>query len=490
MLLLFLSSEDKAAFPKEKQPLLGTANDTMEDRTIMLMGIGNFLRIAQRVSWEVGAILIAEIEFGWSVIAAALFISAYGFVQTASQFIYSHYFAGYYNDAAILRVLEVGEVTGIILIFGRLGGYLSMTSFIIGSILLYVCNCLTSAPYNNILLNNVSKKSEITLLVATQVGIFCAFGAGPLYMRIALNFFGIDQVVLAAVLLSSWAIQTCVNALVEREPPSILLHIALAFAVTGILIIAVLSPSLGGTGYSNLFSWHPILMSMGFFLFMTLGTLAYRDTNQSKPFRRRLHALTMILATLSSLAGYVCIFLAHNQSGESQIGINESSSRQAHVALGYIAFFWLLIQVFSGPIKAFILEAQGLRKVIWHGFSGRSCLLYGYLVAALGVWLHMNYSHRGWRLPLKFALTSLIFALLLFSGIPMLLLPATNANAQGGPTQIVDNTEFSEEKASSDKHLLLSDFEVDVSKSKQGGNIQEDTSSSSKKKSSGFLDFI
>lgn len=448
-LVVWMPTDEVISRGRETKPLVDRPASPLrvQAANLSLIGWGNFVRISQRVGWEVGAILVCERGFGWGIVPSAFFVASYGAAQTVAQLAYAG--APKINDAKdALTFLEVVEILGISGIFlgapaTRSGTAYSTrvlceTAFALGSLLFYVGNCLTSAPYNAHILGgdqgNVDERKD--LLVATQVGVFCAFGASPVYVRVAFYLSGTTPSILAACLLYGWGIQTALTAVALGGRVDAGLEAAIGLAAAALVAWCALDPYMGGTGVTNVFSWHPVLMALAFFGPMTLGQIVYRDDvapGLDRPTKRRYHGAFMALAFAIALGGYAAIYVAHLQSGESEIGINETPPRQAHVAMGYIAFFFLAIQTVSGPVKAALLEVyDGRRVAIWHGTLGRLVLLYGYVVSALGFWLHMNYSGPGWDAGLKLGLTALAAALLVFVGLPFLSKPRHQPSADLG----------------------------------------------------------
>mmetsp|Transcript_4022 Transcript_4022/g.13119 ORF Transcript_4022/g.13119 Transcript_4022/m.13119 type:complete len:170 (+) Transcript_4022:1024-1533(+) len=114
----------------------------------------------------------------------------------------------------------------------------------------------------------------------------------------------------------------------------------------------------------------------------------------------------MALATFFAVLGYVFVFTAHFVSGESEIALGErSSSRIAHVALGYVALCWLAVQTAAGVLKA-LHQNETKKSFTWHGTSGKYLLLFAYVTSTLGFWLRMNYANQEkWAVAFRVALT-------------------------------------------------------------------------------------
>jgi hypothetical protein len=281
------------------------------------------------------------------------------------------------------------------------------------------------------------------MLLASQYGINFALGLAPVVVRGAMEAVGSpgdEQNTLAAVLLCGWAAQTVLNGALTGRVASALVA-TLGLATAALVFWAMLDKGVGGTGWANVFSWHPVLMALAFFAAMTLGQLAYKDDAGPHPNvredRRRAHGALMALAFALAAAGYCAIFVAHEESGESQIGVDETWSRAVHVWMGYPTLAWLVVQAGAGALKARTLEVLGERTFTWHGKSGEYLLVAGYLTSLWGFWLKFNYrALGGWNTQLKLALTALTAALLGLKLLPAPRLPplvdAADADATRG----------------------------------------------------------
>lgn len=400
---------------------------------IWKIALGNFLRITERIMWETGSVVVMSTQFGWSLVTAGYVVGSLGGAQTVAQLLYAY--LNPQNNPKSVTILEILELAGIILLFGaghETGAitFKGATRFLLGSTVAYCANCLMSAPYNAILLEQATeggataKLDQSTLLLSSQYGIFLGFLVGPLLVRSIMEATAENQNILAAVLLLGWVAQTLLNVLVSKRPMAKLGTIV-GFAAVAFLTWAVFDKRVGGTGIDNVFSWHPILMAMAFMGFMNAGQFAYTKgppsdgllaTTQHGPkkqVQRRLHSSLMALSAICAIGGYTTVFYAHAQIGESQIGFNATIGRAIHVWLGYIALLWMLVQMLSGPFKAWHLEMKNERIFPWHGRLGRYHILFSFAVATLGFWVHMNFTgDGGWGASLKLVLTS--FSALLF----------------------------------------------------------------------------
>lgn len=133
-------------------------------RELSLMFFGNLNRIASRLMWEAGAAATIATQFGWGTVPAGFTLSALGLVQSVAQLLYARRAKGKANSMernhADLNKLEVLELGCILIMFGpnqwsaasESVKHWSIAGFLLGSLGTYTANCLTSAPYNAILM--------------------------------------------------------------------------------------------------------------------------------------------------------------------------------------------------------------------------------------------------------------------------------------------------------------------------------------------------
>lgn len=434
-------SEQSPVFDKQSfdEPLDESSSQSpYSPRTIWFFSYaGNFWRIFQRLAWEVGAVLILARYFHWGSVAAGFSLSFFGGAQAVAQFAYGQArtksirekHQGLIRD---LKLLELCELLGILAMFSKTPAthdsriFFNVT-FILASLIFYLSSCLTSAPFNDIVLStSVRKLAYEEVLLASQYGIFSAFLAAPIAARGAFTFDAVAPSTIVGVLIVGWACQSLVNTALVRHLDSALVA-GLGFGLSGLIVWASFDRGAGGTGWPSVFTYHPIFMAWAFYGCMTPGQLVYRDDalilrffpGNAKAEYRKSHAVWMALSSLFAFVGYWCIFAAHAQNGESQIGIGESWSRTLHVALGYPALIWFVVQTAVGAIKANRLNTTGIRSYPWHGASGKYLLLFGYIVSSLGFWLRMNYGKQGgWSIPLKLLFTAIALALFGYRALP------------------------------------------------------------------------
>uniref|UniRef100_A0A6S8BJJ5 Cytochrome b561 domain-containing protein n=1 Tax=Aureoumbra lagunensis TaxID=44058 RepID=A0A6S8BJJ5_9STRA len=446
---------------------------------LLLAFLGNFMRIFQRLAWEVSAIVLLAQYFNWGAIAAGYSLAIFGILQTVAQYFYGEarksLQSGTLKDSVKdLRRFETLEIIAIAALFSKTNAshnwrdFFNIT-FILASLLFYLASCLTSAPLNDLILFRSTRAglyeknvhAHKKTLLAMQYGIFVAFFAAPIAARAVLHIGGLNTTSLAGLLVLGWALQTTTNSITigrigSRRP------VVIAFIITLFMIWSSFDKSLGGTGPKNLFTYHPVAMTIAFYALMTPGHLVYRDDaaflttgdfsllfsnptpeNDDKGIdksdRRKAHLIYLSLATFFAVVGYFFIFAAHAQSGESQIGQAETSSRSAHVALGYICLLWLAIQATTGSFK-FNALSTGLPPVFtWHGLSGKYLLLFAYITSCLGFWLRMNYSNQGaWNIGIKFALTGGAISLFAYRAFPNSMHPPAGIDQDPIPEDVID----------------------------------------------------
>jgi len=218
------------------------------------------------------------------------------------------------------------------------------------------------------------------------------------------------------VLVTGWVTQCLLIASVKGHTRSVL-TVAIGVLTATILALAMFSASVGGTGANNIFSWHPVFMGLAFLVFMTSGQLAYKPDalsgSRTKSEVRRWHAALMGFGMIVAFGGgYVTIFVAHAQNGESQLGVNETTTRFVHVWMGYATLACVAMQALTGVRKVLGMWIDPEHKSFrWHGTSGVLLLLLAYATTMLGFWLPMNRNGEGWGFALKLTLTAFVAAL-------------------------------------------------------------------------------
>ena len=185
------------------------------------MCLGNAIRISLRILWEAGSAVILVRQFGFSFVAAAFILAAYGAAQTVAQVIYAYCSPPSLVALAWLEVLQLASIL-LMLASGLWGAHmpagLVLVLFVLASTCIYCANCLSSAPFNAVLLKSADDTGadrEVLLLVA-QLGIFLGFLLGPLSILCAMMLHGAAVDTMAAVLLAGWVLQALITALGNR----------------------------------------------------------------------------------------------------------------------------------------------------------------------------------------------------------------------------------------------------------------------------------
>jgi hypothetical protein len=190
--------------------------------------------------------------------------------------------------------------------------------------------------------------------------------------------------------------------------------IAIAVVLTMLSTVGIFSSSIGGTGGANVFSYHPALMSVSFFLLMALGLMLHSSefTRLSMQAKRRLHGLIMMLAAAASAGGYAAINKAHAEAHLSQIAVGASAARALHVCMGYLVLAMVVGQVCVGVLK--VLAKGRAEKaggspppsLRWHGDLGRATFALGVSASVVGFWIEWNHDGIGWPASFKLLLTA------------------------------------------------------------------------------------
>ena len=98
----------------------------------------------------------------------------------------------------------------------------------------------------------------------------------------------------------------------------LLYSVIVAGLIAACIITAVMFSDVGGKAA---FTWHPVLMSFSFLVFMAMGVNSYWTGSLNGVKRstsRNQHAVYQIVAVLLAIGGWIAIFIAH--SGKSHTG--------------------------------------------------------------------------------------------------------------------------------------------------------------------------
>jgi hypothetical protein len=135
-----------------------------------------------------------------------------------------------------------------------------------------------------------------------------------------------------------------------------ILHHATRWWTVGVcafIVVAVLTPSLGGFDPSTFGAWHPVFMTLGVVGFMSLGVVSYVSdygglVNRRFPdrgSRRLLHGVLQMIAGALVLVGYLIHFTYAQAKGYSHIGAGQPTWRQVHVWAGILTVAGVVAQV-------------------------------------------------------------------------------------------------------------------------------------------------
>ena len=183
--------------------------------------LGNLLRIYQCLGWEVGAVVVLAENYDWGYVAAGYALSSFGFFQALGQYVFSRRCASS-HPVRTIHALEVLEAAAIAAMFTRTNATVGTALdaslcavFLVASLLFYITNCLTSAPFNALVLERAVGIDKEDMMRASQYGIFVALGLVPIVVRGAMDYLASakdHQDTLAGILLVGWALQTLVNS--------------------------------------------------------------------------------------------------------------------------------------------------------------------------------------------------------------------------------------------------------------------------------------
>ena len=142
-----------------------------------------------------------------------------------------------------------------------------------------------------------------------------------------------------------------------------------AFTCTsGFVVLVVFTVMASDVGLSNIFTWHPVLLSLAFLMCMNEGLLVYfkgKLDGEAREVSRYWHGRYMLMAALLSFGGYLAIYISHVKQNHSQFAVGHPLINQVHVILGYFILVLVLLQSCVGAAKYF-----GSLKAKWHGKLG------------------------------------------------------------------------------------------------------------------------
>lgn len=125
------------------------------------------------------------------------------------------------------------------------------------------------------------------------------------------------------------------------------------------LAIGLLSvQSAGGYDLSELFYWHPLLLTIALLLLMPIGMLVYKDgalgsrclPDRAK--RRFAHIVLQAAAVLFALAGYAAAYVSHERSEKPHLAVPVRYwSRSIHVWSGLLVIAAVVAQALGGAVR-------------------------------------------------------------------------------------------------------------------------------------------
>ena len=393
-------------------------------------GVGQLFVGFGRLLWESGAVIAVEVMYGWSPSTAGImFITVVAFMALA-QYVFSQFVVGQYPDTVLLRALEVAQLCGVLLMFQpwKIPVALSVLQFMAASILAYSSNAvwsgvLTSFCVKRSLANSFFSSENLMLM--NQAAIFVGIASGSIISRASQEIVqglarNASMNALATTLLVGALLQLNLS-LIAISQISLDFFVAIASLGLGIIIpTAALLPSLGGTGPSNVFTWHIVSMGVAWPCLGVLGYWAYKSdalSGYEKNSRRTLHMLCMLGVGILSASGYFALFKAHQNNGEGQLGglvlegskwtLERGVARFVHVLIGYLVVLGVLLQVCMGFWKRYVLLKYEVKTVTWHGSFGKVLLLASLAATCIGVWLDIN-RKGGFPLSLKLAVSAVL----------------------------------------------------------------------------------
>ena len=166
-----------------------------------------------------------------------------------------------------------------------------------------------------------------------------------------------------------------------------------AFTCTsGFVVLVVFTVMASDVGLSNIFTWHPVLLSLAFLMCMNEGLLVYfkgKLDGEAREVSRYWHGRYMLMAALLSFGGYLAIYISHVKQNHSQFAVGHPLINQVHVILGYFILVLVLLQSCVGAAKYF-----GSLKAKWHGKLG----LYIYGAGVLNICIAaVFWNSESWR---------------------------------------------------------------------------------------------
>jgi|EP00505_MAST-04D_sp_SCG-Rhode-Island_P002931 hypothetical protein len=141
-------------------------------------------------------------------------------------------------------------------------------------------------------------------------------------------------------------------------------------------------------GYDKTLTWHPVMMTLAFSVFMNEGLIAFymgdlvltpRDRS------RKTHGMLQLLALVTIVAAYFCMFSHNTVEGNDHFAMHTPKvGYKVHVYLGYTVIFLCLVQVSVGIRKYLVKTKTGVSVQKWHGYLGLLVYLLGQTNVVIG----------------------------------------------------------------------------------------------------------
>eukprot|EP00747_Dinoflagellata_sp_TGD_P169137 gnl/TRDRNA2_/TRDRNA2_197308_c0_seq1.p1 gnl/TRDRNA2_/TRDRNA2_197308_c0~~gnl/TRDRNA2_/TRDRNA2_197308_c0_seq1.p1 ORF type:complete len:239 (-),score=32.98 gnl/TRDRNA2_/TRDRNA2_197308_c0_seq1:92-808(-) len=201
------------------------------------------------------------------------------------------------------------------------------------------------------------------------------------------------------------------------------MNVVFMLTSTGLLTIGPILT----TGLGHTFTYHPVFMSIGFALILSLGFWMYNYEDlpgewiDTRPGRRQTHGVLQSTGAVLIVLGYAAVVRAHRQDDDAALfSVTDTEwsftgptiVRMLHIIVGYTALTLLPVQVCIGVLKYRVLtDDEDGNDEAWsiHELIGNALFSSGIINILLGVWLW-----RGWSLPVKAAITLTLITSLTF----------------------------------------------------------------------------
>eukprot|EP00931_Biecheleriopsis_adriatica_P009669 TRINITY_DN11073_c0_g1_i1.p1 TRINITY_DN11073_c0_g1~~TRINITY_DN11073_c0_g1_i1.p1 ORF type:complete len:713 (-),score=142.00 TRINITY_DN11073_c0_g1_i1:197-2335(-) len=431
--------EEAGIDPEESAPaasLMEASHDesnSANGAALMMTLVGSAtMRMAQRLLWESGSVIAVQGAFGWSSTQAGFMYIVVVVFQALAQFVFSSSISGNYPDESLMRILELTQLLGTILMFQPfiMPHWLSVAKFFVASIIAYCSNALWSGVLSSFCVKRSVTNSFFSaenLMLFNQAAIFMGIAFGTIISRAVQDLDpGLNS--LAATLLVGGLLQLFLSVVAIS-------HVSLDYIIPPLSVIVGVTVTSGalvirlGGQPLNIFAWHIVFMGLAWPCFAMLGYWSYKADafeGWEKNDRRTVHMVNMLLTGLCLVAGYYCIFAAHSENGEGQIGGLELNNGQltlargmgrfAHVVLGYMVLIGALIQIPLGLWKRHQMLRDGVRVVTWHGKFGWALLVGSLLAVGIGTWIDWN-GVGGFPTWMKVGLTACLSGLAVIVGM-------------------------------------------------------------------------